>query len=234
MTATQLQDALREPHLSKEALNGLDIAPWACADKPLLTHFLRYRLLDSLVRELRPLGKQTLSTPFDVQGCLLFDLLGFPGAFSGAHMDCLNGTWIRTLFGSKIWMIVPPSSMSDEDWSEFANQGDQWDPKGKGRAVFLDPGNVLFMPPGVPLIHAVLTTDTCVQEGGMVWDTQNILPVLRNLFWLANNQAATNEAYPHQLYAVIGKLKDVVLDKPEKFARNMPLTAFLEEFKDLV
>ncbi|KAK3115497.1 hypothetical protein LTR53_005113, partial [Teratosphaeriaceae sp. CCFEE 6253] len=234
MTGAQLQDHLRKPGGPLAALNALDVAPWACAEKPLLTHFPRYKLLEALVQRLRPVGKQTHSTPFDVQGCLLFDLVGFPGAFSGAHIDCLIGTWVRTLFGSKIWMIVPPASMTDEDWSDFAREGDSWNPKGKGRAVFLDPGNVLFMPPGNPFIHAVLTAETCVQEGGMVWDTKNILPVLTNLFWLANNQAATNEAYPHQLYAVVGQLKEVVLNDPERFAHNMPSDKFIAEFERLV
>ncbi|KAK1807424.1 hypothetical protein LTR12_018229 [Friedmanniomyces endolithicus] len=44
-------------------------------------------------------AKQTDTLPFDVGGCILFDLLGFPGAFSGAHLVCLVGTWVRTLFG---------------------------------------------------------------------------------------------------------------------------------------
>ncbi|KAK0258348.1 hypothetical protein LTR35_018177 [Friedmanniomyces endolithicus] len=33
---------------------------------------------------------------------MLIQTSGFPGAFSGAHLDCLRGTWVRTLFGSKV------------------------------------------------------------------------------------------------------------------------------------
>ncbi|KAK4909040.1 hypothetical protein LTR49_022139 [Elasticomyces elasticus] len=107
MHSKQLVQRLLRPLASQLPINALDLTPWAKAEKPHLTSLPRFRLLDRLVDRRRAVGKQTDLMPFDVGGCLLFDLLGFPGAFSGAHLDSLVGTWLRTLFGSKFWMIVP-------------------------------------------------------------------------------------------------------------------------------
>ncbi|KAK4896854.1 hypothetical protein LTR49_028087 [Elasticomyces elasticus] len=221
MHSKQLVQRLLRPLASQLPINALDLAPWAKAEKPYFTSLTRFRLLDRLVDRRRFVGKQTDRMPFDVAGCLLFDLLGFPGAFSGARLDSLVGTWLRTLFGSKFWMVVPPESMTPQDWTNFARESHRWDPDGKARAIYLEPNDVLLMPPGVPLVHAVLTLETCLQEGGMLWDERVILSTLKNLFWIGQHQQATNEAWPHQLLDIINELQTLVSSDLQRFAGEL-------------
>ena len=75
-------------------------------------------MLDTLVRGVKAkyvgrIGKKTYLTPFDVGSCQSFEILGLRGAFSGAHMDALGGTWLRNLFGTKLWIIVPKQLITD-------------------------------------------------------------------------------------------------------------------------
>ncbi|KAK5677999.1 hypothetical protein LTR17_027687, partial [Elasticomyces elasticus] len=231
MHSKQLVQRLLRPLASQLPINALDLAPWAKAEKPYLTSLPRFRLLDRLVDRRRAVGKQTDVMPFDVGGGLLFDLLGFPGAFSGAHLDSLVGTWLRTLFGSKFWMIVPPESMVPEDWTDFARESHCWNPNGKARAIYLETNDVLLMPPGVPLVHAVLTLETCLQEGGMLWDERAVLSILKNLFWIGQHQRATNEAWPHQLRDIIDELQSLVSSDLQRFAGDLSPDKFHEQFE---
>lgn len=168
------------------APNFLDLDSVSNAIKPALTRIPRFRLLDRLVRGAKAnysgrSGKKLFLTPFDVGSCQSFEILGLPGAFSGAHMDALGGTWLRNLFGTKLWMIVPQGLMSDQDWVEFGEEGPGWNPGTKSRAIILRTGDVFYMPPGIRVIHAVLTLETCLMDGGMLWDDVTLLPLLRTI-----------------------------------------------------
>jgi hypothetical protein len=194
------------------APNLLNLPNLSHAIAPGLTRLPRFRLLNFLTEASkaeysRQSGKQTFLTPFDMGASEAFDIFGMQGAFSGAHMDFLGGTWLRNLFGVKLWMVVPERLMTDEDWQEFGREGNLWDPKGKARAIVLQPDDVFFMPPGVRVIHAVYTLKTCLMTGGMLWDELAIIPTLRVLRWVGEHQAATNEALPHQLASVLAQLQ---------------------------
>lgn len=90
--------------------------------------------------------------------------------------------------------------MSIEDWEQFAEQGDRWNPGTKRRRVILDPGDFLIMGDGV--IHSVLTLggiEPCLMVRGMFWDKQDILHLLDKLYWIVKNQNITNEPVAYQL-----------------------------------
>jgi hypothetical protein len=205
--------------ISPKAPNFLDLDNLSNAIKPGLTRMPRFRLLERLVRGARAhfsnqSGKQTFSTPFDVGNCQSFDILGLRGAFSGAHVDALGGTWLRNLFGTKLWMFVPQALMTEQDWKAFGKDGPSWDPESKARAVILRPGDVFFMPPGLRVIHAVLTLETSLMCGGMLWDDFTLLPLLQTIHWIGENQKTTNEALPHQLGEVLNQLERVLSREP--------------------
>jgi len=194
------------------APNFLDLDSLSNAIKPGLTRIPRFRLLERLVRGARAhfsnqSGKQTFSTPFDIANCQSFDILGLRGAFSGAHMDALGGTWVRNLFGTKLWMFVPQALMTEQDWKAFGRDGPSWNPGSKARAVILRPGDVFFMPPGLKVIHGVLTLETSLMCGGMLWDDLTLLPLLQTIYWIGKNQRTTNEALPYQLGEVLSQLE---------------------------
>jgi hypothetical protein len=219
------------------APNFLDLESSSNAIKPGLTRLPRYRLLDALVRGAKAnytgrLGKKTYLTPFDVGSCQSFEILGLRGAFSGAHMDALGGTWLRNLFGTKLWMIVPERLMTDQDWIDFSKAGPGWNPGKKSRAIILGPGDVFFMPPGTRVIHAVLTLETCLMDGGMLWDDVTLLPLLQSIYWIGRNQKATNEALPFQLGEVLNQLESG-LDQVVGITRFGDAAGLLKAIRDL-
>jgi hypothetical protein len=173
----------------------------------LLTRLKRFRLLETLVDRVLNLapGKRTCREAYDISDCLGFDLLGFSGAFSRPHVDALMGTWVRCLSGSKAWIFAP--GMSDEDWKDFAQHGDKWSPGDKGRVIILEKDDVLLMPPGLRVLHAVFTLENSLMEGGMLWDECNIPDLLDELLWVGQNQSCTNEAIAYQLPGMIDSLE---------------------------
>lgn len=91
----------------------------------------RFRLLDALLERIRKHpepGKEVRSGPHDVAGSLHFDILSFPGAFSGPHVDNKIGTQLRMLFGKKRWMVVLLDELSGEERAEFVQLGLRWCP----------------------------------------------------------------------------------------------------------
>lgn len=182
--------------------NAIDLKEVANADEPLFTRIPRFQLLSTLVeRAGGAVGKTVERRPADVENCLHFDLLGLTGSFSRPHIDALVGTWVRCLIGSKAWMIT--TNLDDEDWRRFANDGSTWTPRGKQRMIVLEQDDVLLMPPGLRVIHAVFSLEPCLMTGGMLWDERNIPEILDGLIWIANNQTCTNEALAYQLPDVV-------------------------------
>ncbi|KAK3613867.1 hypothetical protein LTR56_027626, partial [Elasticomyces elasticus] len=84
------------------------------------------------------------------------------------------------------------------------------------------------MPPDMLLVHAVLTLETCLQEGGTFWDERAILAILENILWIAQHQRATNEAYPHQLRDIIDELQALVSPDRQRFAGDLSPDKFYE------
>jgi hypothetical protein len=144
--------------------------------QPLFTMLPRFRLLQSLIRrtEGRTFGGRIVSTPVDVASCTSFSILGFEGSFSGPHLDSLCGTWMRNLSGAKFWTIVPQKDM-ESHWDSFTMSGCNWDPSGKQRLLLLEQDDVLLLPPGLRVVHAVHSPVNCLMEGGMLWDKRNIV-----------------------------------------------------------
>lgn len=206
--------------LSDNPPNVLNLPEITNAIPPGFLRADRYGLLNLIMERCRSdfqkhIGKQVHLTPFDIGSCQNFNILGWPGAFSGAHVDSNGATWVRNLFGYKLWMFVPKSAMGPKDWERFAADGDRWDPRGKGRAVILEPGDVFVMEHG--LVHAVYTlgdTGPCLMAGGMFLDQNNLLRSLETLYWIGKNQNATNEPIAYQLAQLISTLEHMVEQNP--------------------
>jgi hypothetical protein len=219
-------------------LNALDFHGITACSRPMFTRLRRYRLLETLSEADihggpgKRISQGRKPAPFDVSGSLSFNILGLEGAFSGPHMDALAGTWVRNLCGIKFWMIVRESEMTSADWDAFYKSGSNWNPNGKERLIVLEPDDVLFMPPGLRVIHAVHTPQSSLMEGGMLWDELNLLETLSVLRDIGHHQNATNEPIPFQLPRIIGQLKELVSADPERFAEQH--ADFAPQFEDAV
>lgn len=119
-------------HMEKDLLgaqngtsyNALNLRPILQSNRPLLSFIPRYRFLETiceLADNVDP-GKQLEARSNDVKSCLSFSIMGLTHSFSGAHVDSLLGTWVRCLFGTKFWMIVPSRIMTEADWEDFGRR----------------------------------------------------------------------------------------------------------------
>ncbi|KAM0710552.1 hypothetical protein Q7P35_002223 [Cladosporium inversicolor] len=198
--------------------NAINLRKIANADAPLLTRVNRFRLLETLTERAANIGpgKRISRQVNDVSDCLGFDLLGFEGAFTRPHVDALVGTWVRCLSGEKAWIFAP--GMDAKDWNDFARDGQNWCPAGKGRVIILEKDDVLLMPPGVRILHTVFTLGPSLMEGGMLWDECNIPALLDELLWVAQNQPCTNEAIAYQLPSIIDMLEVWVEEHGERLS----------------
>jgi hypothetical protein len=218
-----------------EGANAVNLRNLTHGHQPLFTMLSRFRLLHSLVRrtEGRTLGKHITSTLVDIASCTSFSMLGLAGAFSGPHLDNMCGTWVRNLDGAKFWMIVPQEAMESE-WDAFAKSGCDWHPNGKQRLLLLEQDDVLLLPPGLRVVHAVHSPINCLMEGGMLWDELSIIQTLESICWICKNQATTDEAVPYQLYDIIVELEKYVKEQPDRFRGTVPKTTFLRMFDEAV
>lgn len=231
-----VEDFVASIHTNRfEGANAVNLRNLTDGHQPLFTMLSRFRLLHSLVRraEGRTLGKHITSTLVDVVSSTSFSMLGLAGAFSGPHLDNLCGTWVRNLDGAKFWMIIPQEAMESE-WDAFAKSGCTWDPNGKQRLVLLEQDDVLLLPPGLRVVHAVHSPINCLMEGGMLWDELNIIQTLESVRWICKNQATTDEAIPYQLHDIIVELEKYVKEQPDRFRGKVPRATFLRMFDDTV
>ncbi|KAL0938229.1 uncharacterized protein CTRU02_207960 [Colletotrichum truncatum] len=186
----------------------------ARADEPLLSRLPRFRLLSTLADRVGgTVGRNGHLIPYDVQGCLGFNLLSFVGAFSGSHVDPLVGSWTRCLSGVQIAAVA--TDLSLDDWRRFSTEGRGWSPKEQGRLIVLEQDDVLFMPPGLRVVRATFAPEPCLMEGGMLWDECTVPEILEGLLWVVENHACVDESIhvAFQLLPIIDALEKWLDDK---------------------
>ncbi|EGP82046.1 uncharacterized protein MYCGRDRAFT_97921 [Zymoseptoria tritici IPO323] len=222
----------------EERYNALNLASFTHADKPTFTKKPRFQFLSALSKRAKKIGPGKEQTEgsrggSDVDRCETFNILAEPTSTSFAHVDVLGGTYVRCLFGVKLWMIVPEKDMSEDDRASHGRKGDEWLPEGKARLILLRKGDVLFMPPGLRQVHAVFTPETCLMEGGMLWDQRSILATLKSLLWVYNNPAATNEDLPRQLRVMLEALQKWMTEEPDLFPDHVEIRETIQSFEEL-
>ncbi|KAK6431659.1 hypothetical protein LTR95_012178 [Oleoguttula sp. CCFEE 5521] len=214
--------------LGKVPLNALNLRDISKANAPRFTRWPQFRLLDCLVERVRwawnpGTGKRTFQDPYDVAGCLNFNLLGFGGsehpeenAFSLPHVDFFASTWLRCAGGEKDWGVVDPRSMSSDDWNDFKVQGEDWMATEHNQVTCerLRRNDVLVLPFA---IHFVGTPKTALLTGGMFWDFRNTLETLEKVLWISQNLKTTNEDMALQLPEILDELQHWMTKEPSRF-----------------
>lgn len=200
--------------------------------RPLLTMIPRFRLLDSLAERARGsmLGKGP--DPTDMASCISFNTLSYAGAYSGAYLDSLSGSWVRNLDGFQLWLIVPEVDMQSE-WETFAVDSD-WNPNGKQRLILLEQDDVLLMPPGLRTVRCMHSPKDSVVEGGIIWDELNVVQILYSVRWICQHQPTTHETTIRQLPRIVKELEDLVREQPDRFKGRYPKADFIHAFEDAV
>ncbi|KAG8624130.1 hypothetical protein KVT40_009106 [Elsinoe batatas] len=199
--------------------NALDLKNLTRADESRFTRWQETVLLRTLVNNRAGPGKNEGEGLSDMSSCLEFNVIGTHSSFSGAHVDGLPGTWLRVLTGTKLWFI--PDDMSPDDWEAFGRLGPDWIPAGPCKIIVLEPDDVLVMRSGTPVVHAAMSLDLCILQGGMFWEFSSAAGILESLRWIAENQLATNEELALQLPDVIERLVQLLDSSPELFTTHL-------------
>ncbi|KAK3615393.1 hypothetical protein LTR56_026618, partial [Elasticomyces elasticus] len=73
------------------------------------------------------------------------------------------------------------------EWEAFKNEDGNWLPGGRERLIVLEEDDVLLIPPGLRVVHAVHSPVSCLMEGGILWDELSVLETLRSVAWTREN-----------------------------------------------
>ena len=220
----------RSPQKSSNGLNARNLRNITKAHRPLFTLLPRFRLLETLAeRVASDLEKLSEAKPQDVVSCIGFNTLSLEGAFLGAHVDSLSGTWVRILDGVQYWMIIPPDEM-EHNWEDFVIHGDDWLPYGSERLIVLEQDDVLLLPPGSRIVHAVHSPTRCLVQGGMLWDELNLIDTLTSVHWICKHQMASQEGIARHLPRIVMELEKLVQIQPYRFPNGQPLHDYQTSF----
>ncbi|KAK3612787.1 hypothetical protein LTR56_028240, partial [Elasticomyces elasticus] len=117
------------------------------------------------------------------------------------------------------------------EWEAFKNEDDNWFPGGRERLIVLEEDDVLLIPPGLRVVHAVHSPVSYLTEGGMLWDEMSVLETLHSIAWTRENGVITNKDMDHQLPRIVNNLKRLVRARTDKFTATRSSTQFLESRK---
>ncbi|KAI9725097.1 MAG: hypothetical protein M1828_003438 [Chrysothrix sp. TS-e1954] len=199
--------------------------------RPLFTMLPRFRLLETLTEgHRRDAQKRTETSLFSLRACTASNTVKLSGAFLGAHAHTLYGTWTRNLEGTSYILIVPEKEMISE-WESFASAGDKWLPLGRERLIVLEEDDVLLIPPGSRIVHAIHSPGDCLTEEGILWDSFTILETLRSVVWACENQTIAHELSSTDLSGIVQRLQQLVVAQPEKFQGNLDNASLLKMFR---
>jgi hypothetical protein len=176
------------------------------AHRPLLTMLPRYRILNTLKAKVRNPGRSDSS----------FNVLSLSGSFPGPQLCSSSGTWIRNLDGTQFYTIVAESAMESE-WANFVQAGVAWDPSGRERLIVLERDDVLLIPPGSRIVHAVQSPVDCLVDVGRIWDELDLLKTMRSIRWMQGSQTPDDESILCQLPLIIEELLMLAKAQPGRF-----------------
>ncbi|KAH8706942.1 hypothetical protein GQ44DRAFT_716171 [Phaeosphaeriaceae sp. PMI808] len=203
--------------------------------RPLLTMLPRFRLLDILIERARDNdpNKHVMSTAADAGSCFSSNTLNFTGAFSGAHLDAMGGLWMRNLNGVQFWTMVPEEDMALE-WQMFAKAGRNWIPNGKQKFFILEQDDVLFIPPGLRVVHAVHSPTRGLMEEGIIWDGLNVVQILESVYCVLKHKVAQDKAITYQLPRLIAELEALIKHQSDQFLGGRSESDFMLAFDQAV
>ncbi|KIW32672.1 uncharacterized protein PV07_04201 [Cladophialophora immunda] len=161
--------------------------------KPAFLQLRRFKLLQTLTdgrsyAAACKSGGSYCKTFCDVEKALAYGEFNSAGAYAGAHVDVLAGTWLRVLFRPHVIWVVSPSSMTDGGY-------DGW-------------RDVLFLGPRA--VRDGMVIENSAVHGGAVWDDRNLLNILSTLVAQVERPITTDGPFPLQLSEIVDELETVL------------------------
>lgn len=218
----------RSIHPSAPQLS-LDLPALANAQAPSFTMLNRYRLLQVLAKRGDFFScHQTEQSPWGPFDGLNFNHFCTKNTFSGPYAASIADVWERTLFGLRICLVVPTSTMDSQAWGEFATQGISWCPNGRERLIILTEEDVLFIPADARVVYAFYTPERCLVESGFVWDSSNIVETLRSMksVGVHADRGIIRKPLLYHVPEMVAELHEMLREDWARFAGAQPAEVF--------
>jgi hypothetical protein len=198
--------------------------------QPLLTLLPRFRLLENLIEKLRGADlcePTTVGSPSWARS----NTLSLQGAFTGAQLNATGGVWMRNLSGVHFWTLIPHSNMNASEWPDDGSIGNNWAPRGKQRFFVLEQDDVLFIPPGLCVAHALHSPTNVLSDRGVLWDSKNLVQTLNSMYWMLKRQTDRNGVWD-LLPQLLVELERLVKHQLDQFTGENSKSEFIEAVRE--
>lgn len=200
--------------------------------QPLLTLLPRFRLLDNLIEKLRGADICELTT-VSIPSWARSNTLSLRGAFTGAQLNATGGVWMRNLSGVHFWTLIPQSNMKATEWPEDGSFSRSWSPQGKQRFFVIEQDDVLLIPPGLCVAHALHSPTNVLSDRGVLWDSVNLVQTLNSMYWMLKRQADRTGVW-HQLPQLLMELERLVNYQLDEFTGGCSKSEFVDAFREAI
>jgi hypothetical protein len=200
--------------------------------QPLLTLLPRFRLLNNLIEKLRG-ADLCENTTLGIPSWTRSNTLSLQGAFTGAQLNATGGVWMRSLSGVHFWTLIPQSNMDASKWPDDGSISNSWDPRGKQRFFVLEQDDVLLIPPGLCVAHALHSPTNVLSDRGVLWDSMNLIQTLNSMHWMLKRQADRNGVW-RQLPQLLVELERLVEYQLDEFTGEYSRSEFADAFREVI
>lgn len=145
-----------------------------------------------------------------------FVLIGEKSSCSGLHLDLLNGTWIRMLYGAKAWLVCDFGAKENTAFFDSAKAGKPMS-VGQMFCIPLVQGSDGFMLAGQLCAHAVVGTQNTICYGSHYMDAHVLPATIPNLVQIFKHPILANEQIPNSATEVAAKVRSIVEANPSFF-----------------
>ena len=190
----------------------------AKAHRPRSTMLPRFRLLQTVVERAQreAYGSRDKNLNTFANDYLDWDVLLLRRSFTGPRVFVSSGAWFRNLDGTLLWCF---QSTTSAVWPE---DGYYWRTLPPPKALFIRPDEVVFIPPGMRVTHAVYSPLGGLVTGGLLWDESNMVSQLLNILSEHSPQASADQMIAQIFDRLVDELVAMDRRHPGRFHSSHP------------
>lgn len=121
--------------------------------------------------------------------------------------------------------------MNVSEWPDDGSIGNNWAPRGKQRFFILEQDDVLFIPPGLCVAHALQSPTNVLSDRGVLWDSKILVQTLNSMYWMLKRQADRNSVWD-LLPQLLMELERLVKHQLDQFTGECSKSEFIEAVRE--